>query len=139
MARARSRSPGTRGLSPSLINRSIRAQALDERLDRAKPREGSGAAPMGPQTNLFRPSAKRELRPAACMQKVVGSSPIIRSLGSASPEQAERPRLASCDVRGERNHKEDEPTVEAVHPGVARVAKIADGKYLDRPDERQGE
>ena len=73
------------------------------------------------------------------MQKVVGSSPIIRFYVALGSEQAERPRLATRDVRGERDHEEDEPTVESVHPGVARVAKIADGEDLDRPDQRQGE
>jgi hypothetical protein len=60
-------------------------------------------------------------------------------LWSARSEQAERPRLAMRDVRGEPDHKEDEPTVEAVHPGVAAIPKIADREHLDRADERQGE
>ena len=53
------RKPGARGLSPSLINRSIRAHALDERLDRRN-RADQGVAP--PATDGVR--APRHLLPA---------------------------------------------------------------------------
>ena len=62
---------GARGLSPSLINRSISDHALDERLDRRNRADKRVRVATGPPTDATHPTycghqATRELRPADC-------------------------------------------------------------------------